>query len=62
MKKDAAAFYCGYGSLSSFDRAMEAGEMPEGRTASGGVFWLRADLEAAMVGRKARKTDFGTGI
>ncbi len=48
MKLSEAARYCGL-SPSSFLRAVENGEFPEGHTAKGGRFWLRSDLEKAML-------------
>jgi hypothetical protein len=62
MKKDMAAFYCGYVSISSFDRAVSAGEIPAGKKATGGTFWLRDELEACMVQRNVKKPNFGVGI
>jgi hypothetical protein len=62
MKKDMAAFYCGHASISSFDRAIATGEIPEGTKATGGTFWLREELEACMVKRRTKKPDFGCGI
>lgn len=61
MKKDAAAFYCGM-SLTSFDRAVDGGELPEGKCGTGGRYWLRQDLEAAMLDRKTTKHNFGARI
>ncbi|MEP3776268.1 MAG: hypothetical protein ABJM82_04500 [Shimia thalassica] len=62
MKKSDAAYYCGM-SASSFDRAVLAGEFPSGRVRTGGTFWLRNELEEAMLG-KTRKphTDFSAAI
>ena len=48
MKAADAAYYTGQ-SISSFFRAVAAGEFPDGRKGIGGTYWLRADLEAAMV-------------
>ena len=62
MKKCEAARYCGL-SISSFDRAIEAGEFPEGQLRAGGKFWLRQTLEDAMVDRdNVIQHDFGRPI
>jgi predicted DNA-binding transcriptional regulator AlpA len=62
MKKSLAAYYCGM-SVSSFHRAVAAGEIPPGREKTGGTFWLRTDLEQAMLKRSAKpRTDFARAI
>lgn len=48
MQADEAAYYCGM-SVTSFRRAVDSGELPGGVKATGGRFWLRHELEAAMV-------------
>lgn len=60
MKAKDAAYYCGL-SLSAFYRAVEAGELPQGKARLGGKFWLRSDLEAAMVDGKPQH-DFSQAI
>lgn len=61
MKREAAAFYCGM-SPSAFDRAVAAKALPEGKNETGGKFWLRSDLEAAMVEGAPIEHDFGQAI
>lgn len=61
MKAAEAAYYCGV-SVSTFLRCVDSGVFPKGKTALGGRFWLRADLEAAMLDPKAKKHDFGQKI
>lgn len=60
MKRSAAAYYCGM-SISSFDRAIESGDLPKGRKETGGIYWLRHELEEAMV-EKTSKVDFEVAI
>ncbi|WP_164726799.1 hypothetical protein [Shimia sediminis] len=62
MKQDCAAYYCGM-SLTSFIRAVRDEELPPGRKGMGGTYWLRQDLETAMVGNRTKpKTDFDDPI
>lgn len=61
MKAAEAAYYAGM-SVSSFFKAVEKGEMPQGKSAIGGRYWLRADLEAAMLGAETKKHNFGQKI
>ncbi|MBU3262104.1 hypothetical protein KPG71_18945 [Roseovarius sp. PS-C2] len=61
MKAKIAAYYCGM-SLNSFLRAVDAGELPKGQKATGGRFWLRDDLEQAMLDRDTVTPDFSTPI
>jgi len=61
MKKDEAARYVGM-SVTSFDRAIEAGEYPPGQRRTGGTFWLRSDLETATLGIPVQQRDFSRAI
>ena len=61
MKKDQAAYYCGM-SISSFDRAVAEGEFPKGESRTGGTFWLRNNLEAAMKGDEEKTKGYNAGI
>ncbi|MEP4195956.1 MAG: hypothetical protein ABJL99_10015 [Aliishimia sp.] len=62
MKSSDAAYYSGM-SVTAFFRAVEAGEMPKGKKAIGGRYWLRNELEQAMVDVKQPiKHDFGQPI
>ena len=57
FKRLAAAHYTGM-SAPSFDRAVEAGQFPLGKKDIGGIYWLREDLDAGMLGKAAKKHDF----
>ncbi|SEL24217.1 transcriptional regulator, AlpA family [Pacificibacter marinus] len=48
MKAQDAAYYCGM-STSAFLRAVDCGKFPKGIKTTGGRFWLRGELERAMV-------------
>jgi hypothetical protein len=61
MKAKMAAYYCGM-SESAFLRAVDGGELPAGKKCAGGVYWLRVDLEAAMLPKHERKEGFGRRI
>jgi hypothetical protein len=61
MKARAAAAYCDM-SERAFLRAVEDGEFPPGQKRAGGTFWLRKDLEDAMLGRPLHKEVFGKRI
>lgn len=60
MKAVDAAYYTGM-SISSFHLAVSKGEMPAGRKATGGCYWLREDLEKAMVDKTVQH-DFSRAI
>jgi predicted DNA-binding transcriptional regulator AlpA len=58
MKAQEAAYYCGM-SNSAFLRAVSCGDLPKGLKSTGGRFWLRNELERAMVsGDTALQHDF----
>jgi predicted DNA-binding transcriptional regulator AlpA len=58
MKAQEAAYYCGM-STSSFLRAVDIGDFPKGTKTTGGKYWLRGELEHAMVeGETYPKHDF----
>lgn len=61
MKRTVAAYYCGM-SESAFDRAVGSGTLPEGKSGDGGRFWLRAELERAMVDQTPTPRNFGQKI
>lgn len=62
MKIAAAAHYCGM-SQTSFQRAIDAGKFQPGREDIGGRYWLRENLEAAMLEQKPiRPHRFGARI
>ena len=61
MKAKEAARYCGM-SLSQFHLAVANGEYPVGKKATGGTYWLRRDLEAAMNGAEATGHNFSQRI
>ena len=48
MRAEEAARYCAM-SLTSFQRAVKSGDMPKGLKATGGTYWLRSELETAML-------------
>ena len=60
MKVDLAAAYVGM-SRSSFEKAIQSGEMPAGAKLTGGTYWLRADLERA-VEQASAAGDFGEAV
>gem|GEM_PF-4315509 len=51
-------------SETSFREAMEEGELPKGIKKTGGIFWRKADLDAAIYGTDAdhRKHDFSIAV
>lgn len=62
MKAGEAAYYCGM-SVSAFRGAVAAGDLPQGRKVAGGRYWLRTDLEAAMMGETPSEShDFSAPI
>lgn len=63
MKRNTAAYYCGM-SITSFDKAVAAGELPRGVKKIGGVYWLRQELENALLEQveNANKVNFDTPI
>lgn len=61
MKSKAAAFYCGM-SVSAFMRAVDEGKMPKGKKSEGGTYWLRAELENAMLPDTKKASGFGQRI
>lgn len=50
MKAPVAAWYCGM-SISQFYLSVKEGELPEGRKRRGGTYWLRIELDDAMLER-----------
>ena len=63
MRRNTAAYYCGM-SISSFNRAVEAEDLPKGRKEVGGIYWLRHELEEAMdeKNKKVKKINFDVRI
>lgn len=61
MKAKDAASYCGM-SETAFIRAVQSGEFPAGQRKTGGTFWLRRDLEQAMLGKPTHTQNFGQAI
>lgn len=61
MKAKDAAYYCGM-SDTAFLRAVADGDLPKGKKLTGGRFWLRHELEHAMVDESPQQHDFSKPI
>lgn len=61
MKAEQAAYYLSI-SVTTFRREVQKGTFPNGKKQPGGRFWLRDELEKAVLGEGPKKTTFDQPI